>query len=962
MKRDKAKALFGIFGIAISISLMTSIGMVNDTINYNYIQIVTNTTGSSDIMISKIIKTDLTFNPYFDEDIIDTNLKDIEGVDELFPRIMALVITSSDKTNASGSLELYGIDFKAEAENGNIGDLKIVSNNGSETGEIYNESPKNGECVILWSVADLLNVTKGDIIHLEYNQCQLNVSIVEICKQDLKFMEFEKALILVNLEQAQDFLNRENQINMIYGTIKNPHLIYDTSDVAETTRKLRIISTKIQERLDINTYTVSMPKLEELEGGSFTLIGSTILYWFVMILSILITGILIHSILSTSAEERIREFGIIRVVGGKKEYPIKMVLLEGFLMGLFGSIIGIIVSLFITPPIASGFFTMFELDFTELVFIIKAPTIIISFFIGTFISLLVALMPALTTVRIDIIKAITPFHTKEEGWEIKKEGSMNVKSFLVGMSIATIGMLIFILLPNIMITGDIMLIAGLFIGLLSAILIGLVFASVGIIPLIQKLFLGIISPGIRKYSHIINISLKRYRRRNTSTVVMFAISFSFIFFITTYSQMNSEHMALNMRFQYGGDLVIINQGSDSDAVNLEMVEELNTEFAGIDKVATTLYNTIDITAIISTLFATSEEGVGFEETSSESQLMGLFQFFSTELQTKYETKIGDIPNHQELDAGLISVDKDFLDLIDKDLLIWSSTGSGFNYSFTEMFKHNNTCIIAKSIANVLGIEDVGETVRLTFYDPQVKNDPGNITIFTVVGISGGIPGFFNFRSSEFAASGGGVMISQENYMRLMNVANPGEKSMVIDKIFINLMDTSEENIEDTKNAIRTKYGNKRFTIDDAISKVKYVTEMNARQSALLEFILMFTIIICIFGLVSSMYAVLMERKFEIGILRSMGMKVKNVRNMFLIESMIIMLSSGIMGTIIGSYSAYLMETNIGLLTEMPVVFSINIDVLLRVFILSVSIGVLFMYLILFKLSKQTIMDIFRQTF
>lgn len=965
MKRDKAKTIFGILGIAISICLMTSIGMVNDTINYNYIQLVTNTTGSADVMISRTIKTDLTFDPFFDENILNHELSNITGIEELFPRIMNLVVTSSDKTNLSGSLELYGIDFKAEAENGKIGDLRLVSTNGTQTGKIYTEEPKDGECVILWNVVKLLNVTKGDIIHLKYQQYTLNVTVVEVCEQYLKFMEFEKALIIVNLNQAQKFLNREGKINFIYGTIKNPELIYDSSNVDETTRRLRIISADIQDRLDINEYTVSLPKLEQLQGGDFTLMGSTILYWFVTILSILITGILINSILSTSVEERIREFGILRVVGGKKKFPIKMVLLEGALLGFFGTLLGIIVSLFITPPIASYFFAMFKLNFSDIVFVVKFPTILMSLLIGTLISLLIALMPALRTARIDLIKSITPFHAKEEGWEVKKEGSMNVKSFLAGISVATIGMIIFVLLPNIFVTGEIMLIAGLFIGLLSAILIGLVFASIGIIPLIQRIFLGIISPTIRKYSNIINISLKRNRRRNTSTVVMFAISFSFIFFITAYSQMSSENLSLEIKFQYGADLVVINQGTDpnKDAVNLEMIDTLRTEVTGIDKVATTLYNSFDITAILSTFFQASEGGVGFGEgTTSQNQITGYIQFFSSQSELKYQTKIADISKHEELSAGLIGIDGDFLNLVNKDLIIWSSPGSGFNYSFTELFKGNNTCIIATSIATTLGIDDVGEKVRLTFYNPKIANDPGNITIFTVVGISGGIPGFFNFRSNQFAASGGGVMISQENYVRLMDVQNPGQNNQIVDKIFINLRDNSEKNIEDTKNDIRTTFNDKRFIIDDAISKVKFVSEMNQRRSALLEFILMFTVIICIFGLVSSMYAVFLERKFEIGILRSMGMRVKNVRNMFLVESLIIMLSSGIMGTIIGSYSAYLMQTNLSILTEMPVIFSINIDVLFRVFILSISIGVLFMYIILIKLSKQTIMDIFRQTF
>ena len=225
-----------------------------------------------------------------------------------------------------------------------------------------------------------------------------------------------------------------------------------------------------------------------------------------------------------------------------------------------------------------------------------------------------------------------------------------------------------------------------------------------------------------------------------------------------------------------------------------------------------------------------------------------------------------------------------------------------------------------------------------------------------------MPGFFNFRSSEISAQGGGIMVSLDNYMNLMNVSNAGEESMIIDKIFINLLDSSEENIEEIKEEINTFYSDKDYLLDDAISKITFMNEMFERQSTMLEVITWFAIAIAVFGLVSTMYAIMLERKFEIGILRSLGMKTRNVRNLFLIESILILLSSGTMGTIIGTYSAYLMETNIGLFTELPIVFSIPIDALLRVFIISIVIGFVGMYLILIKLSKQTIMDIFRQTF
>ncbi|MFW9829139.1 MAG: ABC transporter permease, partial [Candidatus Thorarchaeota archaeon] len=168
LKRDKAKALFAVLGIMISIILLTAIGMVNDTMSYNYMQIITSSTGNADIMISKRVQSDISYDPFFAENLIDNDLQNIEGVQEFFPRIMMFIRVSSNYTNKNTTLELYGLDFLKEASNGHMGNLQLVDQYGLTTGNLYLGEPELGQCVILWKVAELMNVTLGDFIHLEY--------------------------------------------------------------------------------------------------------------------------------------------------------------------------------------------------------------------------------------------------------------------------------------------------------------------------------------------------------------------------------------------------------------------------------------------------------------------------------------------------------------------------------------------------------------------------------------------------------------------------------------------------------------------------------------------------------------------------------------------------------------------------------------------------------------------------
>ncbi|TXT67169.1 MAG: conserved membrane protein of unknown function [Promethearchaeota archaeon] len=958
LKRDKAKLIFAISGLAISIFLLVAIGSINDSLSYNYIQLATENSSEADIIVSRIPSGGMNYDPYFEESVINEKLTGVPGIKQFFPRITMVVDASSEAINRNASVQMYGIDFMRELMSGDMGDLKLASKFIS-TDFIYAGKPDKGECVVLKSVAEYLNLSRGDTIRLSYQQYEQEFVVDQVCTQDKKFMTFETALIILNLEDAQEFLNKENKINFIYASILDPESIYDASNIDTTIQKARDIGISIQLRLDINQYLVSMPKLEELSQGEYFLMTATVIFWFIIMLTMMITAILINSILSTSAEERMREFGIFRVVGGKKKFPIKIVLIEGLILGILGSIIGVLMGYFLTEPISNLFLSTLDFGFSNITFITQPVTLILGAIVGILVSLCVSFIPAIKAARKDLIKSITPFRAEEEGFEVKKETSVKVKLMLIGFAISIVGLIMFILMPRVLVTGDVMLVNGLFIGLLVVILIGLVFASIGIIPLLQRLLLGMISPIIKKYYHIIRISLKRYRRRNISTILMFALSFSFIFFITGLTEMEEQNSTLSLNFQYGSDVIITNEGgiNSEDSLTMQMINEIRA-MPRVEQVAIVLHNSLDLQSALSSLFSGSLEG---GEESMEEIFQEIFEFYFGEERTKYEVRVSDIAQYSEVEAGFIGVNPDFVNLIDKELIIWSSPNSGED-SFLNLFLYNNTCIISKAIADRLNINEIGSPIRLTFTDPQIEDDPGNTTIFQVVGISGGMPGFWNFRSSFMAASGGGVMVSLNTYMDYMDIENAGSSNMIVDKAYINLRVNTEIIVEDFKEDLETQYSNIDFTIDDSVSKINDAIETNESRSALMELILVFTVLISIFGLVSNMFAVIKERKFEIGILRSMGLKTSNIRQMFLTESIIVMISSALMGFLIGLLSAYLLETTMALITEMPTVFSIPWDTVLRVFSITIIVGIIGMYIILWNTSKKSVVEIFRQTF
>jgi ABC-type antimicrobial peptide transport system permease subunit len=102
--------------------------------------------------------------------------------------------------------------------------------------------------------------------------------------------------------------------------------------------------------------------------------------------------------------------------------------------------------------------------------------------------------------------------------------------------------------------------------------------------------------------------------------------------------------------------------------------------------------------------------------------------------------------------------------------------------------------------------------------------------------------------------------------------------------------------------------------------------------------------------------------FEVGLLRAMGLYKSDVRKVFIFESLTMMLSSGTMGTGIGTFIAYQMIANVALLMETPVIFVFSTAAFLRTYLLSIGVCIIGVLLITRRVSKWSIMEIFRTTF
>ena len=114
-------------------------------------------------------------------------------------------------------------------------------------------------------------------------------------------------------------------------------------------------------------------------------------------ISLLIGGIGIMNIMLASVLERTKEIGIIRAIGATKQDVILQFLSESVLISLGGGIIGILL----------GIFSAYAIEFaTGIETILSLNSILLSFFVATFIGLIFGIAPAKSAASKSPIEAI----------------------------------------------------------------------------------------------------------------------------------------------------------------------------------------------------------------------------------------------------------------------------------------------------------------------------------------------------------------------------------------------------------------------------------------------------------------------------------------------------------------------------------------------------------------------------
>lgn len=936
LKSQRIRAIMGIVGVAISIFLLSSVSFLTDSVSNAYVDYLTTNAGGVDVDIHQreLAGGQQNLDSYFNYTAMIEKVKNVTNeVENFIPRNIDSFSVNYSNTNNVFNFYFIGLNVSLEKQ---IQFGKITNT----TYDFETKGIPKGECAITQALADDMGLKMGDTLNISrwrYDNgttrpnYYMNLTICSIFTPILKFPSEQTEVAVVDLKDIpydynytwghNDTYSVVGRVNHLYLTLKNSESLYDIRNIPSSEEKVEAIGAAIQLQIGYG-YWVDLPKLEQLDGAQFLSVGTTMIFVVIGLIAMLISSILISGILSTSVEERIREFGIFRTLGAHKGFNLKLVIYQGLLLCMLGTTIGVFGSALLMSrliPFVSRFIPETVLT-KPLQFVPQPTSFITSYLIGIGVSMIVSISPAIKVARMQIVQSINPYRHEEKIYKLIREQTVNVKVLLFGALLAINGGVTFFLIPKLMASMNLTLIVTAMIVLLLVFLIGLTMAGFGLIPLLLRFWIFIFRPFTRKIINVISVTIFRHQRRNNSTILMFCLSFSFIMFSTSMINIQMNQVSALIEFNRGAPLVLYRSGTGLKTPTVDLQQQL-MQIQGVEKTSIVIANPTQLSQMY------SEDG------------------------KKFGAALGDYIDMNSENVTIFGVDDNYINTVFTKFNHFMQGNSAS--AFEQLYNGSNTCIISGALSEQLSL-NLNDHVRLSF----IRGDEQSNEEFVIVGVADKLSGFSQFKSSSIMGSSNGVLISKNNYIKYMQIPNPAW----VYKIFINISPNYTQDTDIVDKNIKQSLGdNWNFRIVNVALNVADMRSTFALVQLIMEAILSFTIIICMFGLFASTYASILERKREIGILRALGLKRDGVEKIFTIESLIIMLASGMTGTIVGYITAALLTRNLVIFTDSPSLISFPWAGTILLFTISIIVLLIGMKLLLKKVKKQNLIEIFRAT-
>ncbi len=264
---------------------------------------------------------------------------------------------------------------------------------------------KEREILIGQKVAETLKLKVGDTFKVlvsgsDYSLHIPTLKVAGIFKTRLNSLD--DTTFQVSLKDAQEILNTGGGSQQILIMLKDY-------------QKAEEITQMIQRKLDADARFASIQALSWKQSGGFAQMMESMeqIYGLIYFIIALLGSFIITNVMMMVVLERRKEIGIIKSMGFSRFEILSLFLMEGSILGLIGSISGVV-----TGTIVTSYFVINGLDLTSMIsqlnmpidnvikFVITIPGIISTMFIGIIVAAIVSVLPSRQAAKMKVVDAI----------------------------------------------------------------------------------------------------------------------------------------------------------------------------------------------------------------------------------------------------------------------------------------------------------------------------------------------------------------------------------------------------------------------------------------------------------------------------------------------------------------------------------------------------------------------------
>ena len=580
MRRRKIRYILTTITLVISVALFGGVMIVSDSFEVMMLETIDEQMGTADILIRSANSTD----GWFDPDEINSELEDVKHVDSIAYRIsgfnvFASATDSGNQVDNSTRTGIYGIDHQ-DADERKLGGKPFILDSVSSEDTIEElleySHPINGDKVVVISESLKIQLGKdfeaNDSIWILPNEGE---SLGYDLLNTGTWLEYTVVAVIRDFGEARDF-DPENPSESamftqgagIFANINNTHELADgtenhtgeynlgvvgVDDIYKVASVVKNIETRLEDLNDGRDWKVNDLKSDSLERIDTTMSTMRTMFMMFSLIALILSIILMWNIFNIIKKEQEYETGMFQAIGASKSETFRMFLTQGAVMGIIGALFGTICSYFISYVIFSVTLQTIQdivaeiggFPISDFSIVLYPTTLALTFIVGLVSCIVASLYPSWKASRKPIIENLNPLEEKSK--RERKHYWKKLLFFILGGLLIFSGFWLMYSAPEA--TTEVQTSPGPPEGVVLTmfapvlILFGIIWLLALSIKPLNKAFVIVFSPYLRKTKLLTEKNILRHRKRTTLTYTMIALATSFLIGISV--MMDSMRAGIN---------------------------------------------------------------------------------------------------------------------------------------------------------------------------------------------------------------------------------------------------------------------------------------------------------------------------------------------------------------------------------------------------------------------------------